>query len=213
MGEIPTEFEYQGKTYTPQSFAKASGLNPDDYIEFTSYTNYPLNEKVILELPDNWSMDYYYNVSLDDLMSIMNNALENGYSIEWDGDTGGDDFYRKKGYAVVPKDENLDQDSEIEEPRRRKRNNYRRLDKEEAFDNHDVTDDHLMHVVGLAENQNGTKFYYTKNSWGTKEKKSDKDLIYDGFWYMSESYVKLKTMAIMVHKDAVPADIKTKLGL
>ena len=207
LGEVPQEFEYNGKKYTPKSFAEASGFNPDDYVEFTSYANYPFNEKVMLEIPDNWTFDLYYNVPLDDLMKIMNNALENGYSIEWDGDSGKDNFYRKKGYAVIPANEEIDPD-DVEEPEEEKV--ITQEVRQQAFDNYDVTDDHLMHVVGLAENQNGTKFYYTKNSWGTKD--GEKDKKYDGYWYMSESYVRLKTIAFMVHKDAVPQEIRTRLG-
>ena len=207
LGKVPAEFEYQGKKYTPQSFAKASGFNPDDYIEFTSYTNYPFNEKVMLEVPDNWSFDLYYNVQLDDLIKIMNNALENGYSIEWDGDSGKDNFYRKEGYAVIPMNEETDPD-DAEEPEKEKV--ITQEIRQEAFNNYDVTDDHLMHIVGLAEDQNGTKFYYTKNSWGTEN--HGKEMTYDGYWYMSESYVRLKTIAFMVHKDAVPKEIRERLG-
>jgi len=207
LGKAPDEFEYNGKKYTPQSFAKTSGFNPEDYIEFTSYTNYPFNQKVMLEVPDNWSFDLYYNVELNDLMKIMENALANGYSIEWDGDVGSDNFYRKKGYAVIPEDKEMDPD-DVEEPE--KERIITQEIRQEAFDNHDVTDDHLMHIVGLAENQNGTKFYYTKNSWGTKT--GGKEMKYDGYWYMSESYVRLKTIAFMVHKDAVPKEIRERLG-
>lgn len=207
LGKVPNEFEYKGKKYTPQSFAKASGFNPDDYIEFTSYTNYPFNQKVMLEVPDNWSFDLYYNVELNDLMKIMDNALATGYSIEWDGDVSKDNFYRKKGYAVIPKNNEMDPD-DVEEPEEEKV--ITQEIRQEAFDNHDVTDDHLMHIVGLAENQNGTKFYYTKNSWGTKT--GGKEMKYDGYWYMSDSYVRLKTIAFMVHKDAVPKEIRERLG-
>ncbi len=201
FGEVPEKFIYNGKEYTPQSFAKESRLNPDDYIEITSYTHHPFYEKFVLEVPDNWMYAGYYNVPLDDLMAIIDYALENGYTVDWDGDTGRDNFYRKKGYAVVPVDDKQSGDEpEVEkfitqEMRQR------------AFDNFDVTDDHLMHITGLAKNQKGTKFYYTKNSWGTKDKK------FGGFWYMSESYVRLKTVAIMVHKNAVPPGIRKKLGI
>ena len=201
FGKVPEKFLYNGKEYTPQSFAENSGLNPDDYIEFTSYTHHPFYEKFVLEVPDNWLHAEYYNVPIDELVQIIDFALENGFTVDWDGDTGRDNFYRKKGYAVVPVDDEQNGDEpEIEkfitqEMRQR------------AFDSFDVTDDHLMHITGLARNQKGTKFYYTKNSWGTKGKK------FEGFWYMSEPYVRLKTIAIMVHKDAVPLEIKRKLGL
>ncbi len=200
LGENPKEFEYNGKTYTPKSFQKYLGINPDDYVEFTSYSNYPFYEKAILEVPDNWSLDKYYNVPLDDFVRIAKHALENGFSIEWDGDTGRDHFYRE-GYAVYPKEERGDEVTEPEEEI-----NVTQKIRQKGFDSYDVNDDHLMHVTGLAENQNGTHFFYTKNSWGT-----DNDS-YDGYWYMSEEYFKMKTIAFMVHKDAVPKDLREKLG-
>jgi bleomycin hydrolase len=129
----------------------------------------------------------------------MNHSINSGYSIVWDGDSGKDHFKRKEGYAVIPADE---EDGDGDEPEVEKiiTQEIRQV----AFDNYDITDDHLMHIVGLAKNQNDTPFYYTKNSWGTNDKG------FDGFYYMSEEYVKLKTVAIMVHKDAVPKEILAK---
>ncbi len=202
LGKNPEEFEYNGKKYTPKSFQEDLGINPDDYVEFTSYSNYPFYEKAILEVPDNWSLDKYYNVPLDDFVRIAKYALENGYSIEWDGDTGKDHFY-KEGYAVYPKEKRKD-DDEITEPE--EEINVTQQIRQRGFDSYDVFDDHLMHITGLAENQNSTKFFYTKNSWGTENKS------YDGYWYMSEEYFKMKTIAFMVHKDAVPKDLREKLG-
>ena len=200
FGEVPEKFLYNGKEYTPFTFAKESGLNPDDYVEITSYTHHPFYEKFVLEVPDNWLHGEYYNVPLNDLMKIIDFALENGYSVDWDGDVGKDNFYRKKGYAVVP----VDEDQPADEPEIEKIVTQEM--RQRAFDSFDVTDDHLMHITGIAKNQKGTKFYYTKNSWGTKEKR------FGGFWYMSEPYVRLKTIAIMVHKNAVPPEIRAKLG-
>lgn len=199
LGEYPVEFKYKGKTYTPKTFAEESGFNPDDYIEFTSYTNYPFYEKVNLEVPDNWSNNLYYNVPLEELIEVIDYSIENGYTLVWDGDTGSDNFYRDKGYAVIPVEDTEDEPTEPEEEKI-----ITQEMRQEAFDSYDMTDDHLMHIIGLAENQNGTKFYYTKNSWGTEGK------IFDGYWYMSEPYVKLKTVAILVHKDAVPGHILNK---
>lgn len=208
LGENPDEFYYDGKEYTPESFAEMLGINTSDYIEFTSYTHYPMNEKVMLEIPDNWTNDLYYNVSLDDMMSIIDNALMSGYSVAWDGDVSEKTFDRKKGYAVIPVDDenDMDEDEDDEDPEPEKEKIITDDMRLETFETFSTTDDHLMHLTGIAENQEGTKFYYTKNSWGTKYK-------YDGFWYMSEPFVKLKTVAIMVHKDAVPEEIKTKLDL
>jgi bleomycin hydrolase len=205
LGENPESFEYNGKEYTTKSFADELGINPDDYMEITSYLRYPFYEKAALEVPDNWTNSEYYNVPMDDMMSIIDNAIVNGYSVAWDGDTSEKTFYRKKGYAVIPID-NENKDEESKELLPEKEKVITQEMREETFDNFQTTDDHLMHLTGIAENQEGTKFYYTKNSWGTKYK-------YDGYWYLSESFVKLKTIAIMVHIDAIPEDIKTKLGI
>lgn len=200
LGDIPQKFEYEGETYTPESFRDEMGINPDDYVEFTSYISYPMWEAVNLELPDNWTFDLYYNVPADDLMRIMDYALENGYSVAWDGDVSEKTFNMKTGYAVLPEDgeyseEEPETEIEVTDESRQK-----------TFDTFSTTDDHLMHMTGLAKNQEGTDFYYIKNSWGESGK-------YDGYIYMSEPYVKMKTIAFMVHKDAVPSDIKDKLGI
>ncbi len=200
LGKVPQKFEYDGKEYTPKTFAAGLGINPDDYVELTSYTHHPFYKKFVLEVPDNWEDGEYYNVPINDLVKIMNNALENNYSIAWDGDVGRDNFYRN-GYAIVPIEGDTsktgpEQEQDVTQQMRQK-----------AYDNYTTTDDHLMHITGLAKDQAGTYFYYTKNSWGTKNK------TYDGYWYMSEPFIKLRTIAIMVHKDAIPQDIREKLGL
>ena len=205
LGKIPNHFEYNSKQYTPKSFAKELNFNLDDYVEITSYQRYPFYEKSVLEIPDNWTNNEYYNVPIDDMMRIIDNAIKNGFSIEWDGDTSEKTFYRKKGYAVIPveEEENKEDDEELTPEVEKAITQEMR---EETFDRFQTTDDHLMHITGIAEDQAGTKFYYTKNSWGTKYK-------YDGYWYMSEAFVRLKTIAIMVHKDAIPNDLKSKLGI
>lgn len=210
LGTTPKEFSYQGKTYTPKSFTESLGFNPDDYVELTSYTHHPFYTKFDLEIPDNWSKDQYYNVPINDLIQIIDTALTKGYSVAWDGDTSEKEFDRKKGIATVPIKEDESSDSkkeDDEEALRIKEETVTQEMRQETFDNHTTTDDHLMHLTGIAKDQTGAKFYYTKNSWGTKDKK------YDGYWYMSEPYVRLKTVAIMVHKDAIPAELKTKLGI
>ncbi len=210
LGSIPKEFSYQGKTYTPKSFVDSLGFKPENYVELTSYTHHPFYTKFDLEVPDNWSKDQYYNIPIDDLMKIVDNALMNGYSVAWDGDTSEKEFDRKKGIATVPIKEDESSDSkkeDDEEEQRIKEKTVTQEMRQETFDNHTTTDDHLMHLTGIAKDQSGAKFYYTKNSWGTKDKK------YGGYWYMSEPYARLKTIAIMVHKDAIPAEIKTKLVL
>ena len=205
LGAPPETFTYNGKEYTPKSFVEITGFNPNDYVEITSYKKVPFYEKFNLEVPDNWTNEEYYNVPMDELFYIIDNALEKSYSVCWDGDVSGG-FLRKEGYAVVTeeKEEKKDSDEKITSPE--KEIKITQDMREEAFENFDVTDDHLMHLVGTAENQEGTKFYYTKNSWGENNK-------YDGFWYMSRSFIELKTVAILIHKDSIPKEIRAKLGL
>ncbi len=210
LGVPPKEFAYQEKTYTPKSFAESTGFKPNDYVELTSFTHHQFYTKFDLEIPDNWSKGLYYNVPIDDIMKIMDNALEKGYSIAWDGDVSEKGFSRKKGIAIVPLTEEATDDSkkdEEETDRPAKEKIVTQEMRQETFDNRTTTDDHLMHVTGLAKDKNGNKFYYTKNSWGTKDKK------YDGYWYISEPYVRLKTIAIMIHKNAIPIEIKEKLRI
>ena len=214
LGKTPDEFEYDGKTYTPKSFAQSLGLNPEDYVEFTSYPDAPFYSQYELDLPDKWVHELYYNVPIDDIVAIMDFALENGYSVAWDGDVSEKGFDMKKGYAIVPvdkkdDDKKEDKDSDDEDDEELLPEEEKEVTQEirqDAFNDFTTTDDHLMHTVGLAKNQNGEKFYFTKNSWGEKGK-------YDGFIYISEPYVRLKTVAIMVHKNAIPDEIKNKLGL
>lgn len=212
LGTIPKEFSYRGKTYTPKNFVDSLGFNADDFVEITSYTHHPFFTKFDLEIPDNWSKDQYYNIPIDDLMKIIDNSIMNGYSVAWDGDTSEKYFDRKKGIAFVPitedaaaAEETKKEDDDEGKPEAEKLVTQKM--RQESFDNHTTTDDHLMHLTGIAKDQNGTKYYYTKNSWGTKDKK------YGGYWYMSEQYVRLKTIAIMIHKDAIPSELKTKMGL
>ncbi len=197
LGVPPEEFTYEGKTYTPLTFNKEKlGINPDDYIEFTSYTHHPFYQLIDLELPDNWSHDKYYNIPIDELMKIMNYALENGYSVDWDGDVSEKKWDNENGTAEL---------REVDYSRIKKSNiqAYR----QRTFDNYTTTDDHLMHLTGTAKNKDGKLYFLTKNSWGDDYNK------YGGYLYMSEDYVKIKTIAIMIHKDAVPEAIAKKCGI
>lgn len=204
LGKLPTKFTFEETEYTPKSFAEFLEFNPDDYIQFTSYTHIPLYEKSNLEIPDNWANAKYYNIPIDDLIMVMNKSIDLGYSFVWDGDVGRDYFY-KSGYAVIPVDETEKNDSEkIVEPEVEKEITQKM--RQESFNSFVTTDDHLMHITGIAKNQNGTKFYYTKNSWSTKKG-------FDGYWFMSDSYVRLMTVSIMVHKNVIPEEIKEKLKL
>ncbi len=211
MGEKPETFRYENKTYTPQSFAeKALGIDPNNYIELTSFTGYPFYERNVLEIPDNWANAQYYNVPLDDFIDVMENALEKGYSIVWDGDVSEREFLHAKGIALVPETSWNDKTYEERmntgkayEPEKKVTQEMRQAN----FDSYTTTDDHLMHIIGLVQDDNGTKYFLTKNSWGADSNKLG------GYLYMSEAYVKLKTVAIMVHRDGIPTKIAKKLDL
>ena len=194
MGELPKEVMLKNKFMTPMEFRDTLKINPDDYVELTSYSHHPWYSKFNLEIPDNWSFDLYYNLPIDELMEVMNNALKNGYTICWDGDVSDQNFSHTKGIATVPEAGNQNVEREITQAMR-----------QEAFLSWHATDDHLMHITGMAEGPDKTIFYKTKNSWGTKRNP------YGGYLYMSESYVKLNTIAFMVPKDAIPEDIAKKL--
>jgi len=225
LGEIPKEFEYQGKKYTPQSFATDFvGLNMDDYVEISSYTHHPFYSKFIIEVPDNWSWDEVYNVPVDEMEQIIDNSLKNGYTVAWAADVSEKGFVTSnKGVAVLPAaiSEEMS-DAEIAKwealPEREKDKELYKLEKpvaeiavtqemrQSAFDNYETTDDHGMHIVGTAKNQDGKVFYKVKNSWGDYNE-------YDGYFYVSKPYVRLKTMSLMVNKNAIPKEIRTKLKL
>jgi bleomycin hydrolase len=225
LGELPTKFEYEGKAYTPQSFASDFvGLNMDDYVEISSYTHHPFYSKFILEVPDNWSWDEVYNVPLNELEEICEYALTNGYTIAWAADVSEKGFATSnKGVAVMPSKKVEDMsDAEISRweslSDKEKEKELYKLEKpvdeleitqemrQEAFDNYQTTDDHGMHIVGTAKDQTGKTYYKVKNSWGDYNK-------YDGYFYASKAYVNYKTMCIMVHKDAIPQNIREKLKL
>lgn len=202
LGEVQEEFTYDGKSYTPKSFAESLNIDAEDYVTLTSYTHHPFYKKFILEIPDNYSNGSYYNLPIDELQAIVDNALNNNYTIAWDGDVSEKGFSAKKGIAVMPVDEK--RKDLFDEPGSEV--NVTQELRQETFESYSTTDDHLMHLVGLAKDQNGTKYYLTKNSWGEISP-------FKGFLYMSDAYFRLKTVGIMVHKDAIPRDIAAKLEL
>ena len=225
LGEKPESFTYQGDEYTPESFAEEFvGLDMNDYIELSSYTHHPFYSKFILEVPDNWAYDEVYNLPVDEFMEVMDNAIMNGYTVAWAADVSEKGFSWKNGVAIVPSEdiENLegmerDKWADLSEEERKERmysfeepvpeKEITQEMRQKAFNNWQTTDDHGMHITGIAEDQNGTKYYIVKNSW------SDDGHIYDGYFYASESFVRYKTMDIMIHKDALPEDIEEKLEL
>jgi len=225
LGELPQKFEYEGEQYTPQSFASDFiGLNMDDYVEISSYTHHPFYSKFILEVPDNWSWDEVYNVPVDELSQIIEYALKNDFTVAWAADVSEKGFATSnKGVAVLPAAPGEDMsDAEIAKwealPQKEKEKELYKLDqpvpelvvtqemRQTAFDNYQTTDDHGMHIVGTAKDQEGDLFYKVKNSWGDYNK-------YNGYFYASKAYVNYKTMCIMVHKDAIPQNIREKLEL
>ncbi len=210
LGEVPENFTVEDKDYTPLTFTGELGFNPDDYIELTSYTHHPFYSSFPIEVPDNWSSDIYYNLPFDEIIEVMDYALDKGYSVCWDGDVGEKGFSHKNNVAIIPEKEWRDMSEEetkeiFKSPGPEKKITQQM--RQETFDNYTTTDDHLMHIVGSAEDGRGTRYYLTKNSGG--EESND----FGGFLCMSESYVRLKTIAIMIHKDAIPKHIADKLGI
>jgi aminopeptidase C len=222
LGKCPEEFTYEGKKYTPKSFVKSLGLKAEDYVSFTSYAHHPFYETFALEAPDNWRMGMMYNVPLEDLMHIIDNALDNGYTIAWAADVSEIGFTRK-GIGVVPDEEHgadltgsdmakwvgMSNDKKKEELTKKPlpEKTITQQMRQDAYDNWETTDDHGMQIFGTAKDQNGKRYYMIKNSWGTV--KSD----YKGIWYISEAFMQYKTLDIMVHKDAVPKDLQRKLKI
>lgn len=225
MGQLPEKFTYQGKEYTPKSFAESLGLNMDDYIELTSFTHHPYYEAFELEVPDNWEHARMYNLPLDELIAVTDHALRNGYTVCWDGDVSEKGFSFKNGVAINPEVKKIEDYSTTDRARFEKMGEGERLEevykfekpfpevqvtpeiRQEGFEAFVTTDDHLMHLTGIAKDQNGTKYYITKNSWGTERN------TFGGYLNMSESFVRAKTIYIMVHKDAIPKEIRANLEL
>jgi bleomycin hydrolase len=209
LGKMPESFTFEGKSYTPAGFMKELGINPDDYVLFTSFSHHPFYQQFILEVPDNWASGSFYNLPLDDFMKIIDNALANGYSVGWSSDMSDKGFSMKHGVAIVPeKNWNEMTDEEASKafngPHPEKVITQELRQKE--FDNYSTTDDHGMHIIGLATDQAGNTFYKVKNSWGVIGK-------YDGFIYVSRAYIMLRTTNCMVNKNAIPAAIAKKMGI
>lgn len=222
LGKIPETFEYKGKKYTPQSFQESLGLNLDDYVSLTSYNHHPFYSKFIIEIQDNWRWGESYNLPIDELMEVMDNAIKNGYTFAWGSDVSESGFTRN-GLAVFPdtEDKNVDlsgsdmahwlglssyekQQEAMNKPCHEK--SYTQEERQRDYDNWTTTDDHGMLIYGIAKDVNGTEYFMVKNSWGNIGR-------YNGVWYASKPFVRNKTMNILVHKDAVPKNIKKKLGL
>lgn len=221
LGKLPQEFTYKGKKYTPRSFADSFGLNMDDYVSLTSYSHHPFYEAFAIEIQDNWRGGMSYNLPIDELMQVMRNAVNTGYTIAWGSDVSEEGFTRN-GIAVMP---DVKKGAELtgsdmahwlglSKADRRAELTSRPLPemtvtqqmRQEAYDNWETTDDHGMLIYGLAKDQNGKQYFMVKNSWGLAGK-------YKGLWYASEAFVAYKTMNIVVHKNAIPKEILKKLNI
>ena len=219
LGERPEKFTYKGKEYTPKSFYESLGLNADDYVSLTSYTHEPFYTSFVLEIQDNWRWAQSYNLPIDELMQVFDNAIMNGYTIAWGSDVSESGFTRN-GVAVLPDAEKAQELSGSDmarwlkmKPEQKQLNTkpqpqkwVTQEERQVAYDNYETTDDHGMQIYGIAKDQEGNEYYMVKNSWGTDSK-------YKGHWYASKAFVRYKTMNIVVHKNALPKDIAKKLGL
>ena len=223
LGKLPETFTYQGKQYTPKSFGESLGLNFDDYVSLTSYTHHPFYSQFPLEIEDNWRWAPSYNLPIHELMEVLDHAINNGYTIAWGSDVSEKGFTRN-GIAVAADIEALEssgsdqarwvglsqteRDAEVKKLVEKpcKEIEVTQELRQQAYDNYQTTDDHGMLIYGIAKDQTGKKFYMVKNSWGTESK-------YKGHWYASEAFVAYKTMNIVLHKDALPKAIQSKLGI
>ncbi len=222
LGKVPETFTYNGKTYTPRSFADEMGIKGSDFVSFTSYTHHPFYTSFPLEIADNWLWASSVNVPLDDMKRIVDNALDKGFTVGWAADVSEGGFKWNNGYAILPAEKteadmdgtelarwvklsDKDRESEkfdIKGPVKEK--GVTQESRQKGFDNFETTDDHGMVIIGTAEDQEGNRYYKVKNSWDTNQ-------LYDGFFYVSEPYFLDKTISIMVNKGAIPSDIDKKL--
>lgn len=223
FGELPETFTYKGKEYTPQSFAASLPIDMNDYVDISSFTHHPFYTQFIIEVPDNWMWGTVYNLPLEEMMAVVDHALENNYPLAWGTDVSEKGFSRTKAIGIVP-EADLDGMNGTESARWGKLSEAEKeaalykFDKpgkekqitqemrQEAFDNYLTTDDHGMVIVGTAVDQAGNKYFKVQNSWDVRPP-------YDGFWYFSRPFVAYKTMSLMVNKKAMPKEIRKKLGL
>ncbi|MCK5823886.1 MAG: aminopeptidase [Ichthyobacteriaceae bacterium] len=211
MGNIPKNIKFEGKNYTPIKLRDALGIDASNYVEITSFNKYPYYSTPILDIPDNWANGAYYNMPINDLQSLVIDALNKGYTVAIDADVSEKTFSSTDGMAIIPKADLKDlsnneiskmlTDKPVEEMKITE--NFRQAE----FNNLNTTDDHLMHITGMLEDKNGTKYFKVKNSWGTENRGND------GYIYMSEAYFKLKTISVMLHKDAIDKKTKNKLKI
>lgn len=218
FGELPKTFTYKGKSYTPESFQKSLGLNLDDYVSLTSFTHHPFYSKFVIEVQDNWRWAESYNLPLDEFMTVMESAVRNGYTFAWGADVSETGFSRN-GIATVPaksyKNDLTGSDAarwmgtngkQMKEADSKDELTITQQLRQTAYDNWETTDDHGMVIYGLAKDPQGKEYFMVKNSWGEYGR-------YKGCFYASKPYVAYKTMNILINKNAIPKDIRKKLGI
>lgn len=206
LGQVPAKFTYKGKEYTPQSFYQSLGINTKDYVFLTSFTHHPYYQQFLLEIPDNWNGSRYYNIPLDQLMQVMDNAIAKGYTVCWGGDMSERSYSDKMGIAMLPTAEELatEQGAKLSFERIYKEERTDAISRQKGFETFVTTDDHLMHLIGKAKDKNGTTYYVVKNSWKPETNR------FGGYNHMSLEFTKAKTVYIVVHKEAIPAEILNK---
>ena len=219
LGERPESFTYEGKEYTPKSFYESLGLNASDYVSLTSFTHHPFYTSFVLEIQDNWRWSQSYNLPIDELMEVFDNAIMEGYTIAWGSDVSEKGFTRM-GTAVLPDDSkgadlqgsdmakwlNLTEEEKKNTPMPSTQKWVSQEERQRAYNNWETTDDHGRQIYGIAKDQNGTEYYMVKNSWGEAG-------TYKGLWYVTKAFARYKTMNIVVHKNAIPKDIRKKLNI
>ena len=198
FGELPQSFSWNGRMYTPKEFANHLGINPDDYVMVSSFTHHPFYQQFVIEIPDNWAQEPVYNVPINELMEIIDYSLEKGISLSWAADISGLRF--NEGFGRI-----MEEGADINDPRAPEKA-VSQADRQQLFESYHLTDDHAMHLTGLATDQFGNKYYLEKNSWGEGGQ-------FKGYSYMSVPFMRLRTVSVMLHKDGIPAHIAKKIGL
>jgi bleomycin hydrolase len=210
LGTVPEKFKFEGKEYTPMTFAKdVVGIDAKDYVEITSYMSSPYYSQMIVMVPDNWTFKPSYNVQLNDMIETIDYALNKGYTVVWGTDVSEKSFSWKNGVAYVPTKSFADMSDEDKKDMFAKPQPEIEITPElrqKAFDNYETTDDHGMQITGIAKDVNGKEYYMVKNSWGTKND-------YEGYLYVTKNFLKYKTTSILLHKDGVPKGLINKLGI
>lgn len=210
LGVPPVSFTLDGKTYDPKSYAGQLGLKAEDYVILGSYNHHPFYRPFILEIPDNWNWQSIYNLPLEDFRQVMRQSLENGYTFAWAADVSEPTFLFKDGLAMMPEKAWTELSEEEKQKALTQPISQIQVSQEmrqKAFDNYETQDDHGMHAVGLVKDQNGTLYYLIKNSWGTERNSCG------GYFYASESYMLMKSTSILLHKSALSAELRKKLGI